>query len=256
METNRRSGPARVVIADDHPLFRDALRNLLSGQPDLELVGEAADGREALELCRRLRPELVLMDLRMPGMDGLSATREIKRAFPRTVVLMLTASEDHAHLSEALKVGAAGYVLKNASRERMIEAIRRVLRGEFPLNQELAMRLILRLMDEGPKVDALNPASPEETPLKREGSPRIADAAGDRGPAADNTGAVQSGDSAQLADQREHRQEARGAHHRQAGGLRPHPGGHPGHRARPASRAGRITTIPLSSLCPWQGWGR
>jgi two-component system response regulator DegU len=142
------SGSSRLVIADDHPLFRAAIRQVLSEQPDLVVLGEAADGRETVKLCRRLRPELVLMDLRMPEMDGFEATREIKRELPSTIVLVLTAFEEPAYLLEALKAGASGYVLKYMSPQQIVGAIRRVLEGEFPLNQEVAMQLLTRLIEE------------------------------------------------------------------------------------------------------------
>jgi DNA-binding NarL/FixJ family response regulator len=90
---------SRIVVVDDHPLMRFALREMLSTQGDLEVVGEAADGREAVELCRRLHPDLVLMDVWMPRMDGLEATRKMKRELPRTIVLVLTASADTDDLS-------------------------------------------------------------------------------------------------------------------------------------------------------------
>jgi len=120
------SRSSRVVIADDHPLFRTAIRQSLREWPDLEVVGEAADGWETVKLCRRLRPELVLMDLWMPKMDGFEVTREIKRESPSTIVLVLTASEETDHLLEALKAGASGYVLKHVSAQQLVEAIRRV----------------------------------------------------------------------------------------------------------------------------------
>ncbi len=103
--------PSRIVIADDHPLFLSAVRRTLEVHSDLEVVGEAADGREALELCRRLRPELVLMDLSMPQMDGIVATHAIKREFPEIIVLIVTALDESAGLSDSLKAGAAAYVL-------------------------------------------------------------------------------------------------------------------------------------------------
>jgi DNA-binding NarL/FixJ family response regulator len=119
--------------------------------PDLVVVGEAADGREAVRLCRRLRPELVLMNLRMPKMDGLGATREIKRELPSTIVLMLTALEEPDFLLEALKAGASGYVLKHMGSQQIIGAIKRVVEGESPLNQVVAMRLLMSLIEEGQK---------------------------------------------------------------------------------------------------------
>jgi two-component system, NarL family, response regulator LiaR len=143
-----RSSVWRLLIADDHPLYRAALGQLFSSYQDLEVVGEASDGREAIELCRRLRPELILMDVRMPEVDGLEATRQIKRESPSTIVLMLTALEDPNYLLEALKAGASGYVLKEASPQQIAGAVHRVLRGESPLNQEVAMHLLERLIQE------------------------------------------------------------------------------------------------------------
>jgi two-component system response regulator DegU len=142
------SRPSRLVIADDHPLFRAAIRQMLREWPDLVVVGEAADGREVVQLCHRLQPELVLMDLRMPQMDGVEATRELKREVPAIIVLVLTALEEPDYLLEALKAGASGYLLKQGSPEQIVGAIRRVLKGESPLNQEVAMQLLMRLIEE------------------------------------------------------------------------------------------------------------
>ncbi len=142
---------------------------MLRERSDLVVVGEAADGREAVKLCRRLRPELVLMDLRMPKMDGFEATREIKRELPSTIVLVLTAFEETDYLLEALKAGASGYVLKYMSPQQIVGAIRRVLEGECPLNQEVAMQLLTRLIEEmeqkkrpSPKPSLSAPLSPRE----------------------------------------------------------------------------------------------
>ena len=136
---------------------------------DLEVVGEASDGREAVELCRRLRPELILMDLRMPIMDGFEATREIKRESPSTTVLVLTAFEEPNDLMEALKAGASGYVIKFMNPQQIAGAIRRVLEGEYPLNQEIAMELLTRLIEErqqkkvsAPKLSLPKPLSSRE----------------------------------------------------------------------------------------------
>lgn len=139
---------SRILIAEDHPLFQDALRRILNGEPDLEVVGEVSDGLESLEMCRRLRPDLVLMDVNMPKMDGIETTCAIKREFPGTVVLMMTASEEPSHLGQAIKAGASGYVLKTSPPQRIIGAVRRALNSETPLDQEVAMRLLLRLTDE------------------------------------------------------------------------------------------------------------
>jgi PAS domain S-box-containing protein len=144
----RETGPARLLIADDHALTREGIRTALASVPDLEVIAEAANGREALELCRELRPELVLMDVRMPEMNGLTATRAIKGERPDTSVLMVTTYENPNYLLEAIKAGAAGYVLKDAPRGQLLGTVRRVLSGESPLNQKLAMLLLRRLAGE------------------------------------------------------------------------------------------------------------
>lgn len=138
-------GSARLALVDDHELARDGLQDMLVDLPDVEIVGEAADGLEALELCRRTRPDLVLMDLRMPRMDGLAATRAIKQEHPGTSVLVMTMHENPDYLLQALRAGAAGYVLKGAPRDDVVSAIRGVLSGESPLAPELAAQLLRRL---------------------------------------------------------------------------------------------------------------
>jgi DNA-binding NarL/FixJ family response regulator len=143
--TGTREGPpARVLIADDHILVRDGYRLMLEREEGLEVVGEASNGREAVELCRELRPDLVLMDVRMPEMDGLEATRAIKGEFPTTSVLVVTTYDNPDYLFEAVEAGAAGYVLKDAPKSQLLNAVRRTLGGESPLNQELALQLISR----------------------------------------------------------------------------------------------------------------
>jgi DNA-binding NarL/FixJ family response regulator len=142
------TNPARLLIADDHALVREGLRTMLSGEDGIQVVAEANDGQQALSICRELKPDLVLMDVRMPVMDGLEATRRIKAEMPHTSVVMVTMHENPDYLFEAVKAGAAGYVLKDASGERLLGAVRRTLEGESPLNQELAMRLLVRLARE------------------------------------------------------------------------------------------------------------
>src|SRR5215210_1418919 len=143
-----RATRARILIADDHALVREGLRTMLSGEEGIEIIAEAHDGRQALILCRERKPDLVLMDVRMPVMDGLEATRKIKAEMPKTSVMMVTMHENPDYLFEAVKAGAAGYVLKDASGERLLSAVRRTLEGESPLNQELAMQLLVRLSRE------------------------------------------------------------------------------------------------------------
>ncbi len=165
--------PRQLVIADDHPLFRSALKHLLSAHSDLEVVGEAADGREALELCRRLHPDLVLMDVQMPRMDGLAATRAIKREFPDTAVLILTTFEDPDYLLEAIKVGVAGYVLKIAPTQEIVEAVRRVLSGESPFSGELSALLLRRLVAE--RQESTPESSAPRRPLEERPAAALAD---------------------------------------------------------------------------------
>src|SRR5829696_6783207 len=164
---DRTQPPARLLIADDHPLLRQALRSMHSGEPDLEVIGEAQNGLEALEMCRTLRPDLVLMDLWMPEMGGLEATQKIKEECPQTSILMLTAYEDPDCLWEAIRAGAAGYALKTSTPQELLEAVRRVLWGEWPFDQELAMRVLRRLANETQKKEE----SPEP-PLPLGGSLR------------------------------------------------------------------------------------
>src|SRR5881227_4197205 len=133
----RKAKIAQVVIADDHELSRAGLRAMLTGQRGLEVVGEAANGREALALCRRLQPDLALLDVRMPEMDGLTTCRSIKQECPATSVILITIHENPEYLLEAFKAGAAGYVLKDISQRELITAVQHVLRGELMLNKEL-----------------------------------------------------------------------------------------------------------------------
>jgi DNA-binding NarL/FixJ family response regulator len=141
---------ARVLLVDDHNLMRVAMRATLDHDHALEVVGEAKDGLEAIARCRQLGPDLVLMDVSMPVLDGIEATRRIKREFPETGVLVLTAHADQGMLLEAVKAGAAGYVLKDHPPERVLGAVRATLEGDTPLDSGLAMELLRRLGEEAP----------------------------------------------------------------------------------------------------------
>ena len=125
-----RARRAQILIVDDHDLARAGVRRLLRGARNLEVVAEAASGNEALDMCRELHPDLVLMDVRLADMDGLRATRLIKQVAPEIRVLLFTMYEAADYIGEALRAGAAGYILKGASRQELLEAINRALQSE------------------------------------------------------------------------------------------------------------------------------
>lgn len=143
----RSSGPAptRVLIVDDHDIARAGLCNMLLNVPGIEIIGEAADGEQALALCREKRPNLVLMDVRMPGQDGLTTTALLKREFPRMVVVIITMHDTPEYMLMALRAGAAGYLLKDTKRPQLIAAIRQVARGESFLNDEMVTRVLQQM---------------------------------------------------------------------------------------------------------------
>lgn len=141
--------PIRVLLVDDHPVVRQGTRVLLLEEPDLEVVGEAADGREAVERAEELRPDVVLMDLRMPDMDGVEAVRALAARVPSARVLLLTGSGVDERTFDALEAGALGYVSKSASGAELLAALRRVARDEPSLPPELTRRLLARLGSAG-----------------------------------------------------------------------------------------------------------
>ena len=169
--------PARLVLADDHDLVREGIRAVLEGEPDLVVVGEAENGRQALEICLKERPDLVLMDVRMPEMDGLAATRAIKEQLPETSVVMVTMHESPDYLLEAIKAGAAGYILKDAAGERLVEAVRRTLEGEAPLSEGLAMQLLVQMVNESEQSAGMLPEAKKRRrgPLPKGITPREAE---------------------------------------------------------------------------------
>jgi DNA-binding NarL/FixJ family response regulator len=144
----------RLMIVDDHPVVRAGLRGMLSGQPDFEVVGEAADGAEAVTMTNRLRPQVILMDLRMPEMDGVTAIMQIKAEHPDIQVLVLTTYDSDSDILPAIESGATGYLLKDAPREELFQAIRSAAQGKPLLTPAIAARLMERMR--GPTVEALS----------------------------------------------------------------------------------------------------
>ncbi len=158
----------RVLIADDDDLMRAGLVELLSGDPDIEIVGEAATGREAVERARRLGPDVVLMDVRMPDLDGIAATRELTRTAPRARVLILTTFEQDDYVFGALRAGAAGFLLKRARPEELVAAVHTIARGDAQLSPSVTRRVIDRMaqqpapaLADQDKLEALTPRERE-----------------------------------------------------------------------------------------------
>jgi len=131
-----------VLIAEDHTLIREGLRSLLSSHPDLEVIGEAADGREAVQQAEKLSPALVLMDLSMPRVGGIEAIREIKKKWPKMKVLALTVNDSEEYVLAALRAGAEGYILKNSTRDELVQAIQNVLAGKRVLSPSISEKVI------------------------------------------------------------------------------------------------------------------
>ncbi|GJQ51648.1 MAG: DNA-binding response regulator [Anaerolineaceae bacterium] len=146
---------ARVLLADDHVLFREGLAGIIASQTDMETVGEAGDGFEALVKARELKPDLILMDVQMPGMDGVEATRQIKQTLPETIIVMLTVRGDDDFLFEALKNGAQGYLLKEIRSQTLLEMLRGALQGEAAISPSLAGRVLAEFRRLS-KYDAVN----------------------------------------------------------------------------------------------------
>lgn len=137
--------PIRLLIVDDHPVVRTGLRGMLAGPPDIEVVGEATNGEEALVLAHRLRPKVVLMDLRMPRLDGVATTTRLKRELPAIQVLILTTYDSDADILRSIEAGATGYLLKDAPREDLFRAVRAAAEGK-PLLAPAVAASLLRLV--------------------------------------------------------------------------------------------------------------
>ncbi len=147
----------RVLIVDDHALWRHGVAALLGSREDIELVGEAADGGEAIEKVREVMPDVVLMDIKMPRVDGLAAARRLKEEMPYLRIIMLTVSETDEDLFEAIKVGAQGYLLKNVDPDQLITAIHQAQRGEVPIAPTMAAKILRELAAPAvPSIQALS----------------------------------------------------------------------------------------------------
>jgi DNA-binding NarL/FixJ family response regulator len=163
----------RVLIADDQALFREALVALLTVQPGIEVVGEAADGREAVAAVARTRPDVVLMDLRMPVLDGIGATRQLRVDHPAVKVLALTTFDGDDEVFPALRAGAVGYLLKDVSTQRLVEAVLAAARGESVLAPSVAAKVVARVAampdrDEPPRQPLVDPLTGRELEVLRQ----------------------------------------------------------------------------------------
>ncbi|MDX3099857.1 response regulator [Nonomuraea angiospora] len=135
-------GPIRLLIADDHPIVRDGIRGMFAGDPDFEVLGEAGDGAQAVELARALNPDVILMDLRMPRLDGVAAIKELARLGVAARVLVLTTYDTDRDVLPAVEAGATGYLLKDTGRDELVRAVRTAARGEAVLSPSVATRLL------------------------------------------------------------------------------------------------------------------
>jgi DNA-binding NarL/FixJ family response regulator len=158
--------PLRVLIADDHPLFRHGLSALLSASPDFEIVSEATSGEEVISLAARLQPDVILMDIQMPGVNGIEATRRVLHTSPNIRILIITMFEDDSSVFTAMRAGARGYILKDAQKGDMLGAIRAVGRGEAIFSPAIAARLIEYF--NAPQFTTPTLAFPELTERERE----------------------------------------------------------------------------------------
>ena len=156
----------RILLVDDHDLFRKGIARLIDSQPDFQVVGEARDGRDALEQAHRLDPEVVLMDIEMPKWNGNEATRRIKSEIPHINVIMLTVSDDDQNLFDAVRAGASGYLLKSVKPDELFQRLRGVVRGEAAISPVLAAKILTefaRLDQSVPVPRTVEGLSPRET---------------------------------------------------------------------------------------------
>ncbi len=163
----------RVLLADDQDIIRTGLTIILNHQPDLEVVGQAADGIEAIDLAKRLLPDVILMDIKMPRLNGIQATRQIMMALPRTQIIILTTYDTDDWVFDGIRAGAVGYLLKDAPSENLAEAVRGAMRGESQMDPTVARKVLREFQHvtttHRPVTDSLTPVSAtvEEEPLEK-----------------------------------------------------------------------------------------
>ncbi len=157
----------RIIIAEDHAVVREGTRKILEQSPGLEVVGEADDGQQAVELVERLQPDMAIIDIAMPGLNGIEATRRIKQESPHVGVLVLTAYDDDQYVSALLDAGAAGYLLKNVHGSELVDAVRRVHSGEAVLHPVIARKVLERFVKAKAEADAGTALSAREIGVLR-----------------------------------------------------------------------------------------
>jgi len=157
----------RVLLVDDHTLFRSGIKSLLQRNEDFEVVGEAGDGLDGIKRARSLNPDVVLLDLHMPGVSGLEAVKVITEEIPKVRVLMLTVSEDAQDLMDALRAGASGYLLKNIETDMLVDAIRRAAKGESVVSQQMTAKLIQGVRT-APRIDTMLAERDRFSPRERD----------------------------------------------------------------------------------------
>jgi two-component system, NarL family, nitrate/nitrite response regulator NarL len=161
-----RPGTIRIVIADDHPIFRDGLRKLLSLEDDFDVCGEARDGNEVIDVVRQTEPDVLLLDLRMPGMDGLTVLQTLKSSGTKTRIIILTASEDKNEFVQAMKLGCSGIVLKQTATELLYKSIRKVFAGEIWLDSHTTAAVMRQFASPG-RMAATDRKGRERSPLSQ-----------------------------------------------------------------------------------------
>ncbi len=163
------SDSIRVILADDHALVRQGIRQFLEEAGDIEVVGEAANGEGALQLVAQLRPDIAVLDVQMPGMGGIEATRQIKERFPQVRVLILTAYEEDPYIFALLRAGAQGYILKTAEADDLVRAVRAVYRGESALSPQVTQKVVRQIQSGAPAgaTEQVEPLSEREIEILR-----------------------------------------------------------------------------------------